>query len=515
MRPLARTVLIALVASPLAACLDRPAPVAPTARPEPLAAGAAMSGSHTSLPSIRLLSIEVAGGELASPLRYDIVLSDGMSEQSLPLPEGKGYEVALRGYDAEGTLTHGGKAFVEYVGQGESEPLVAELEPLGKGEWGKLEVAVDGQPRIPDGWQVVVETETEEIVPGEPIKLRAYLVNEDGKRVEADAGTIRWFVDDPRADHFDPTRPPDGADSFLVPIRDYKPIQQWLHIGVVIGQGTGSVYIPAWRMTEYVDIAAGTHTTCALRRSGSLDCWGSNAVGLLGVGTIDAAPVNCGSSNPGSTGRESVRCVPQTVAGGRSFSAVTVGRWHACAIEQGTGAAYCWGANWRGQLGVANGGADVLQPTTPVAGPSGVLSFRSISAGIQHTCGVTTADEVFCWGGNALGQLGPSGGSGGSTPVPLPNHYASVTASGDFTCALTTAGLVECHGRTLPGAPTWLLATLGEGASSHVCGTDSGQQVWCWGVNGWGQLGDGSTFDGEMGATMAVDGGRPFTADVV
>ena len=77
------------------------------------------------------------------------------------------------------------------------------------------------------------------------------------------------------------------------------------------------------------------------------------------------------------------------------------------------GEALCWGRNDLGQLG--DGSVTDGPVPTPVAGG---LTFAWISAGVQHTCGVTTSGDVYCWGGNVAGGLG--NGTADSDPHPLP-----------------------------------------------------------------------------------------------
>ena len=122
---------------------------------------------------------------------------------------------------------------------------------------------------------------------------------------------------------------------------------------------------------------------------------------------------------------------------------------------------YCWGNNGVGQLG---DGTTNRNPTPVLV--SGGLSFASVSAGPSHVCGVTTAGDAYCWGWNSSGQLGDGTRTNRHTPVPVAGgltgglSFASVSTAGLHTCAVTTAGV-----------------------------------VYCWGFNGDGQLGDGSTTD--------------------
>jgi alpha-tubulin suppressor-like RCC1 family protein len=63
--------------------------------------------------------------------------------------------------------------------------------------------------------------------------------------------------------------------------------------------------------------------------------------------------------------------------------------------------AYCWGTNFSGELG--DGTTTTRLAPVPVAGG---LQFRQVSAGTNHTCGVTTGNVAYCWGLNDFGQLG-------------------------------------------------------------------------------------------------------------
>jgi alpha-tubulin suppressor-like RCC1 family protein len=79
---------------------------------------------------------------------------------------------------------------------------------------------------------------------------------------------------------------------------------------------------------------------------------------------------------------------------------VTTGRDHTCGETTGS-RAYCWGYNYRGQLG------DGTTTTRLIPAPvTGGLFFAQVSAGWSHTCGKTSANVAYCWGDNALGALG-------------------------------------------------------------------------------------------------------------
>jgi len=111
---------------------------------------------------------------------------------------------------------------------------------------------------------------------------------------------------------------------------------------------------------------------------------------------------------------------PVAVLGGLSFTALSASAsdsGHTCGVTT-SGAAYCWGFGQSGELGA---GPTITQSLTPVQ-VSGGLSFVAVSAGGFHTCGITSAptlDTAYCWGANFQGQLGNGTTTSSSTPVQV------------------------------------------------------------------------------------------------
>jgi alpha-tubulin suppressor-like RCC1 family protein len=193
-------------------------------------------------------------------------------------------------------------------------------------------------------------------------------------------------------------------------------------------------------------VDAGTFHTCGVSTSGAAYCWGNNFFGMLGDGTTINRPA------------------PTPVAGGLSFASVSSGESYACGVTTG-GAAYCWGFNRWGQLGTGNT-ANATSGPVPVEGG---LSFTTISAAGDHTCGVTTGGAGYCWGANTFGQLGygtsaglqqcfdPSRFSVPCTTVPVAvagglSFAAVTTASSETTCAVAASGAAYCWGNNAGGA---------------------------------------------------------------
>ena len=172
-------------------------------------------------------------------------------------------------------------------------------------------------------------------------------------------------------------------------------------------------------------VSAGDTHTCGVTKDNRAWCWGDNFSGQLGDGTT----IN--------------RVLPTPVAGGLSFRSVTAGRAHSCGITTDS-RAYCWGSNNDGQLGAVTTRSRVGFPIAVGGG----LAFRNVSAGLAHTCAVTTADRAYCWGENVVGTLGDGTRTPRSTPKPVADNrqYRNTDASQFYSCALTLAGRGICWG---------------------------------------------------------------------
>jgi alpha-tubulin suppressor-like RCC1 family protein len=251
---------------------------------------------------------------------------------------------------------------------------------------------------------------------------------------------------------------------------------------VILGEGTA--------------VSVGNFHTCALNTKGGVECWGTNDLGQLGVPTRDiwaTTPVN-------------------VVGLTRGVVAISVGAEHACALTT-AGGVRCWGENRFGQLGDGT----TTNRATPVDVMGLTRGVAAISAGGNHTCALTTAGAVKCWGknrwANGFGQLGDGTTTDRSRPVDVigltGEVVVAISAGGGHTCAVTAGGGLKCWGAgfagfnryqgTLesPAAPVVVTGLPGgvaavSAGNSHTCAVTTAGHLKCWGSNLRGQLGDGT-----------------------
>jgi serine/threonine protein kinase/alpha-tubulin suppressor-like RCC1 family protein/uncharacterized protein YjdB len=251
------------------------------------------------------------------------------------------------------------------------------------------------------------------------------------------------------------------------------------------------------------DVSAGGSHSCGITQSGAAVCWGSNASGQMGDGSVGA-----GSNNPA------------LVSSSASFTALVTGGDHSCGLTQ-SGGVICWGANTKGQLG--NG--RTAGPPAPAA-VVGNHTFQSLTAGTRHTCGIATDGTAWCWGDNNSGQLGDGSTRGSNRPVQVRGSakFTLLAAGSDHTCGLATDGRVWCWGDGFSGQlgrgsresqsePVAVEAdvkfTAVTAGGKHACALAQNGKAYCWGANASGEVGDGST--SERDRPTLVSGARTYT----
>src|ERR1022692_4296126 len=268
-------------------------------------------------------------------------------------------------------------------------------------------------------------------------------------------------------------------------------------------------------------ISAGGEHACGIV-NGDAYCWGENFSGELGddANTNSAVPVAVDTSG---------------VLAGTTLTQVSSGYSHTCALDA-AGKAYCWGLDSYGQLGDGS----TTNSSVPVAvDTSGVLAGKTLTqivSGIVATCALDSAGAAYCWGANSYGQLGDGGTANSSVPVAVSTtttlagrSLTQITVGYESTCVLDSAGAAYCWGlnsygqlgdgnTTSSNVPVAVDATgalAGQtitqvtSGAYDTCALDTSGAAYCWGGNSYGELGDASTTNSAV--PVAVDTGGALT----
>ncbi len=304
------------------------------------------------------------------------------------------------------------------------------------------------------------------------------------------------------------------------------------------------------RVVAITSIAPGLNHTCVSAANGNVYCWGVNSSGEIGDGTTSTrtTPVevtgienavrvysfaqhNCvllsdqtvrcwgrGTEGQLGNGGTSNRTTPVTATGLSDVVRISTSETHSCAARNtdGAGTLYCWGSNTNGKLG--NG--TTTNRTTPVT-VANVSNGWRVSAGVGHTCALSFDGLLRCWGLNASGQLADGTTTNRTTAVSSvgfrqPDVHL-VATSPTHTCGVRSDGTVRCWGsngsgqlgngtttqRSTPVAVTGVENAVAVAVgTTHSCALLRSGRVWCWGANSSGQLGDGTTTNRSTAAAV-------------
>ncbi len=275
-----------------------------------------------------------------------------------------------------------------------------------------------------------------------------------------------------------------------------------------------------------LSLAAGNQHTCTTKE-GTLYCWGENEQRQLGVGDINGPlylPLRASHSNLNKPSY--------------FFEQVGNGDYHSCALSTDR-IAYCWGDNRFWQLGNSLNFATEPLPNPEVPNDSPVPvkvnmsqveggTFKEISVGSEHTCGLSDTGKVYCWGRQNMGQIGnrpplpasatpdaPASQVERPTLISIPGTITQISAGHSHSCALTSAGDIWCWGNNSHyqlGNPTKtpqaspisrdpvIVVPSGQvdagekfkyvsAGSLHTCAITTKDDIFCWGSRKVGALG--------------------------
>lgn len=225
----------------------------------------------------------------------------------------------------------------------------------------------------------------------------------------------------------------------------------------------------AGNYADWTQIAFDAQSMCGIRGvKGVLYCWGQNDYGQLGNG---------------ASGTDIIVPTPVTPASGTNegWTMIDIDGTHACGIRSGH--MLCWGAAQYGKLGEGSTSGNILVPTEVTGGFS---DWTYVGIGISHSCGIRNVSgytRAYCWGNDANGQLGDDAAASAPKTAPTQVYYA-----------YTDWSQIDAN-------------------NNYTCGIRNGGELWCWGDNGSGQLGQGDNIPSYIPIQVKNAAGTGFWTD--
>ena len=214
----------------------------------------------------------------------------------------------------------------------------------------------------------------------------------------------------------------------------------------------------------WIDLSAGSGHTCAVKSSGTVECWGYDNYGQATPpsGTFESVSAGdlhtCAVDSSGTVECWGLDNYGQSTPPSGTFESVNSSWFNTCGLLT-TGVVDCWGRDDKGQS----------------TAPSG--TFVSVSADSSHACGLNTSGTVECWGDDSYGQA-----------TPPSDTFESVSAGNSHSCGVLSDGTLDCWGRNQDGQSTPPSGTFQSvDSDNHSCGVNTSGGVECWGWDGWGQ----------------------------
>jgi alpha-tubulin suppressor-like RCC1 family protein len=282
-----------------------------------------------------------------------------------------------------------------------------------------------------------------------------------------------------------------GGVAHSLALRDDGRVFAWgLNSDGQLGDGTTTLRrqpVQVSGLTGVVATAAGAAHSLALKDDGTVVAWGANLFGQVGDNT------------------NTRRLTPVNVSGLSTAVGIAAGGFHSLGVLS-SGDVRAWGANLRGQLGDGT----LTNRKTPVT-VSGVTGAAAVAGGGGHSLVLTSGGAIKAWGDNTFGQLGDGTTTLRKTPITVATITSATTIAAGGVHSLAT--LASGAGRAWGGNDA---GQLGDGTTSrrltpvaiaqppsgidalaagtgHSLAQGADNSAWSWGLNLFGQLGDGST----------------------
>ncbi|MFA6867602.1 MAG: hypothetical protein WCR54_08845, partial [Clostridia bacterium] len=272
-----------------------------------------------------------------------------------------------------------------------------------------------------------------------------------------------------------------------------------------LGDGTTTNRTEPYRITSgrFIDISAGYYSSAAINADGDIYTWGRNNSGQLGNGTLNN------------------KSIPTKVNGSIKFQKVSCGEQHTLALSY-EGDIYSWGRNDEGQLG----NNSLSMEKSPIKITVTDKVFDQVSAGQNFSMALSKDGYVYCWGDNSYGQIGNDSTTNQKTPLlvsSLIEKVAQISAGSLHSVILTKYGDIYtwgCNSSGQLGNGTNILSLkpiklnisginfvkLSCSSFESVAAITSKSQLYVWGLNDYGQLGDGTKTNKDIPTLLTIEG---------
>lgn len=371
--------------------------------------------------------VQVSGRDLGEALHFELGTDEhGLITGGIYAPPGESRTVSVVAFDANGEAIYKGESVVN---------VDKELTP-------EFVVPLDGK-ELKDPLQARFGSRllTAGIVGGDEdlLKVQVTLMDPFGEQIPFSPEDLYWEL-------------PEGFPEIkyscfngALCILEWKPTreQEAIHICLLLKPRPCITTVPGDYRGPYKYVAVGRQHTCAITKDDEIRCWGDNFLGQLGTATNTKCVFNSCSLVP----------VPVVCPAGEvcKFRSLAAGGDHTCAVDMNN-KAWCWGED-----GPATGESsfNALPNYThrhipATTGTGGKVDFVAIDTAFTHTCALTAAQDIFCWGFNYSGQLGWPSNLINITPqatmIANGTKYKSIATGMAHSCAIQVNGLLDCWG---------------------------------------------------------------------
>lgn len=236
-------------------------------------------------------------------------------------------------------------------------------------------------------------------------------------------------------------------------------------------------------------IASGNQAACTATTDNNIYCWGDNYHRYLGNGSSTSPyPLPSPVQKPAEMN-------------GKEVTKLAMGYYTACAIASGD--LYCWGKNEYGEIGDGTQSQRNTPVRTSVIGTTNGITVTDVSmSSLGHSICAIAGGDTYCWGENTYGQLGLGNTTDFDTPQLVVKQAGGLAGKTAVKTVVEYAPREDDPNRNYDSGGS----SRTNKRQSHACTLTSDGQVYCWGSNRYGQMGQGNVSGTNQTTPIKVNG---------